>query len=58
MTSSKQVERIAKMIIGPVYPLYLAKVEKKGTTKEELNQIICWLTGFSEKKYNSYLKRK
>ncbi len=58
MTSSKQDERIAKMIVGSVYPLYIAKVEKKGRTKEELNQIICWLTGFSEKKLQQLLEKK
>ena len=31
-----------------VYPLYLTKIEKKGRTKEELHQVICWLTGFDE----------
>jgi hypothetical protein len=39
-------ERIAKMTFATVYPLYVAKVEKKGRTKEELNQVITWLTGF------------
>ena len=42
-------ERIAKMTFASVYPHYLAKVEKKGRTKEELHQVINWLTGFSEK---------
>lgn len=44
-----QDERIARMKFSSVYPLYLAKVERKGKTKEELDQVICWLTGFSEK---------
>ena len=39
-------ERIAKMTFASVYPLYLTKVEKKGRTKEELHQVIEWLTGF------------
>lgn len=39
-------QRIAKMTFATVYPLYLAKVEKKGRTKEELHQVIEWLTGF------------
>lgn len=41
-------ERIAKMTFASVYPLYLAKIEKKGRTKEELLQVIEWLTGFDE----------
>jgi hypothetical protein len=43
-------ERIAKMTFASVYPMYLAKVEKKGRTKEELHQVIKWLTGFDNKK--------
>tara|TARA_R110002095_G_scaffold14425_4_gene18249 strand:+ start:1581 stop:1946 length:366 start_codon:yes stop_codon:yes gene_type:complete len=42
-------ERMAKMTFASVYPHYLTKVEKKGRTKEELHQVINWLTGFSEK---------
>ena len=44
--SVSQDERIAKMIFGSVYPLYLAKVQKKGRTKDELDSVISWLTGF------------
>ena len=43
-------ERMAKMTFATVYPLYLAKVEKKGRTKEELNQVIEWLTSFDSVK--------
>jgi hypothetical protein len=42
-------ERMAKLTFSSVYPHYLAKVEKKGRTKEELHQVIQWLTGFSDK---------
>lgn len=49
-------QRIAKMVFSTVYPLYLAKVEKKGRTKEELNQVIEWLTGFNELKLTELLK--
>ncbi len=45
-----QQERIAKMKFSSVYPLYLAKVEKKGRTKDELDQVITWLTGYDTKK--------
>ncbi len=45
-----QQERIAQMKFSTVYPLYLEKVEKKGRTKEELDQVISWLTGFDNKK--------
>jgi len=36
------------MTFAAIYPLYVAKVEKKGRTKEELHQVITWLTGFDE----------
>ncbi len=40
-------ERIAAMRVASIYPLYLAKVEKKGRTQAELDQVIEWLTGYS-----------
>ncbi len=43
-----QDERIAKMTFSSVYPLYLAKIEKKGRTEKELLQVIEWLTGYKE----------
>jgi len=46
--SNTHDQRIAKMSFASVYPLYLAKVEKKGRTKEELHQVIAWLTGFDD----------
>jgi len=51
-------ERIAKMIFASVYPHYVTKVEKKGRTKEELNQVIEWLTGYDEKKLQELLEEK
>lgn len=41
-------ETIAAYTISEIYPMYLAKVERKGRTKEELNQVIAWLTGFDD----------
>jgi hypothetical protein len=43
-------QRIAKMTFASVYPMYLAKIKKKGRTEEELHKIIEWLTGFDNKK--------
>ena len=43
-------QRIAKLTFASVYPLYVEKVEKKGRTKEELHQVIEWLTTFDHKK--------
>lgn len=50
-------EKIAKLTFALVYPLYLAKVEKKGRTKEELNQVIEWLTGFGNKKQQDLIDK-
>lgn len=41
--------RIYSISMASVYPLYIAKAEKKGRSKEEVDEIICWLTGHSEK---------
>lgn len=51
-------QRIAKMTFASVYPMYLAKVEKKGRTKEELHQVIEWLTGFGVKKLQELIEEK
>jgi hypothetical protein len=56
--SNTQDARIAKMIFGSVYPLYVEKVEKKGRTKDELNQVISWLTGFDNKKIQHLIKER
>ncbi|MBC7967947.1 MAG: DUF2200 domain-containing protein [Fuerstia sp.] len=55
-STSHHDDRIAKMTFASVYPLYLAKVEKKGRTKEELHQVIEWLTGFKEKDLKKLIK--
>jgi hypothetical protein len=54
--SNTHDQRFAKMTFASVYPLYLSKVEKKGRTKEELNQVIEWLTGFDNKKLQELIK--
>ena len=51
-----QNQRIAKMTFSSVYPMYLAKVEKKGRTKEELDQVIGWLTNYDNKKLQELIK--
>jgi len=56
--SNTQHERIAKMTFASVYPMYVAKVEKKGRTKEELHQVIHWLTGFDNKMLQELIKEK
>jgi hypothetical protein len=56
--ANKHDERIAKMTFASVYPMYLTKVEKKGRTKEELHQVIEWLTGFDENKLEELIEEK
>jgi hypothetical protein len=51
-------ERIAKMTFASVYPHYVTKVEGKGRTKEELHQVIEWLTGFDEKQLQELIGEK
>ncbi|MGB0992751.1 MAG: DUF2200 domain-containing protein [Akkermansiaceae bacterium] len=43
-------ERIAKMTFASIYPLYLDKIEKKGRSEKELQEVIEWLTGYGSKK--------
>jgi hypothetical protein len=57
-TMNTHDQRIAKMTFASVYPHYLTKVEKKGRTKEELHQVITWLTGFGNKKLQQLIKEK
>ena len=51
-------EKIAKMTFASVYPHYVTKVEKKGRTKEELHQVITWLTGFDDAKIQQLIDEK
>jgi hypothetical protein len=54
----KQDLRIAQMSFASVYPLYVAKVEKKGRTEAELLEVIEWLTGYSTAEIQSLLASK
>lgn len=57
-TTTEHDERIARMTFASVYPLYLTKVEKKERTKEELHQVIEWLTGFNNKELQKMIDEK
>lgn len=50
--------KIYKMSVARVYPFYVAKAEKKGRTKAEVDEIIRWLTGYSQKELESELKKQ
>lgn len=57
-TTPEHDKRIAKMTFASVYPHYVTKVEGKGRTKEELHQVIEWLTGFDGKKLQKLIDEK
>jgi len=50
--------RVYKMIFASVYPLYVKKAEKKGRTKEEVDTIIFWLTGYDEQTLQDQIDKK
>lgn len=50
--------RIFSMAFARVYPLYIAKVERKGRTKEEVHTIIHWLTGYDEQTLQQQIENK
>mgnify|MGYP003590612744 CR=1 FL=1 len=51
-------QRIFSMSVNSVYPLYLTKIEKKGRTQEELNEVITWLTGYSNEELDNQLTQE
>ena len=50
--------RIFKMPFSGIYPLYIQKAVKKGRTREEVDEIICWLTGYDQKGLQGQIDRK
>ena len=50
--------RVYAMSFAGVYPLYVAKAEKKGRTKAEVDEIIRWLTGYSQREFDTQLKKQ
>ena len=57
-TTPEHDERVAKLTFASVYPHYVAKVEKKGRTVDELHQVISWLTGFDEADIQAQIEKK
>jgi hypothetical protein len=51
-------EQVANMIFASIYPHYVNRLEKNGRTKEELHQVIEWLTGFDEDKLQALIEEK
>jgi hypothetical protein len=50
--------RVYAMSFASVYPLYVTKAEKKGRTKTEVDEIICWLTGYSQEELEAQLRKR
>lgn len=57
-TTPEHNERIAKMTFASVYPHYVTKIERGGRTKQELHQVIEWLTGFNEQTLHGLIEEK
>jgi hypothetical protein len=51
-------ERVYKMSFASVYPHYVNKAEKKGRTKKEVDEVICWLTGYSPNELAKQIEQK
>jgi hypothetical protein len=51
-------QRVYAMAFASVYPQYVKKAEAKGRTKAEVDQIICWLTGYRQTGLEAHLKKK
>lgn len=49
-------DRIRRMTVASVYPLYVAKVERKGRTQAEVDEVIQWLTGYSSDQLQAHLE--
>ena len=56
--TAEKNEKVANMIFASIYPLYLNRVEKNGRSKEELNQVIEWFTGFNEDRLQALIDEK
>ena len=51
-------DKIYQVSISKIYPLYVQKAERKGRKKSEVDKVICWLTGYSQKELQSQIKKE
>ena len=58
MKNTTTKHRIFTMSVARVYPAYVVKAERKGRTKAEVDEIISWLTGYTQKKLGAELKKQ
>jgi hypothetical protein len=56
--TAEKNEKVANMIFASIYPHYLNRLEKNGRTKEELNQVVEWLTGFDKDELQTLIEDK
>ena len=56
-TTKKHDDAIASMSFAKVYPMYVSKIENKGRSEKELQEVISWLTGFRPKDIQSQIKK-
>ncbi|AIM59806.1 MULTISPECIES: DUF2200 domain-containing protein [Cellulophaga] len=56
--TTKKNEQVANMIFASIYPHYLSRIEKNGRTKEELDQVIEWFTGFNATSLQNLIDEK
>lgn len=54
----KTIKRVREMIVADVYPFYVAKAEKKGKTKAGVDEIFCWLTGYTHNQLEEQFKSR
>lgn len=52
------LQRVYAIVFGRVYPMYIEKVEKKGRTKAELDEVLRWLTGYTQKGLENQIKKE
>lgn len=57
-TDDKAKQRIYKIIFARVYPMYIEKAEKKGRTKKEVDEVIRWLTGYTQKGLEKQIEKQ
>ncbi len=57
-TSEATLKRVYAIVFAKVYPMYITKVEKKDRTKDEVDEVIRWLTGYTQSKLNTQIKKQ
>src|SRR5687768_17291474 len=51
------MREVSSIVFGKVYPMYVQKAERKGRTKGEVDQVICWLTGYSKREVQQHVAK-